>query len=62
MSKNEILCAEAASFGAERSEYFWSSVANKTGKTGTTCSFGLLRLNTTRQTNNAYLAGGPGLF
>jgi hypothetical protein len=28
----------------------------------TTCSFGLLRLNTTRQTNNAYLAGGPGLF
>jgi hypothetical protein len=27
----------------------------------TTCSFGLLRLNT-RQTNNACLAGGPGLF
>jgi hypothetical protein len=28
-----VYYAEAGSFGAEGSEYFWSSFANKTGKT-----------------------------
>jgi hypothetical protein len=65
-SKNEILCAEAGSFAAEGREYFWSSfTVFMQIRLGTLRYYLLLwslRQNTTGQTNNACLAGGPGLF